>query len=137
MAVDQGGRQRGVPGLHDHRGRAQQQDPQQAEQPRHVTGREEPEMPGARAVQGVDRGRRLGQQGPVRVLHALGLGRGARGVHEHRPVAGVRAGLAVGAARLTEQVGVADRPVAGRVVADDDGERQPRQRGQPGETASA
>ena len=132
VAVDQGGRQGGVPRLHDHRGRAKQQDPQQAEQPRHVTGREKPEMPGARAVQRVDPGRRLGHQGPVRVLHALGIGRGARGVHEHRPVVRVRAGPPVAAARLTEQVAVADRPVTGRVVFHDDGQLQPRQRRQPG-----
>ena len=47
VPVDQLGRQRGIPGLHDHRGRAEQQDPQQAEQPGHVTGREEPQVPGA------------------------------------------------------------------------------------------
>ena len=130
VPVDEAGRQRGVPRLHDHRGRAEQQDPQQAEQSGHVTGREEPQVPGARAVEGVHPGGRLGQQGPMRMLHALRVGRGARGVHEHRAVVRVGAGLAVGASRLTQQSGVADRAVAGCVIAHDDSKLE---RGQPGQ----
>jgi hypothetical protein len=42
VPVDQRGGEGGIPCLHDHRGRAEQQDPQQAEQPGHVARREEP-----------------------------------------------------------------------------------------------
>ena len=139
VTVDQGSGERGVPSIHDDRGRAKQQDPQQAEPPP-CDRAGEPEMPGTRAVQRVHPGRGLGQQSPVRVLHSLRIGCGSRRVHEHRPVIGVWAGPAVAAARLTEQLRVPDRPVpaaprlaAGPVIPDDDGELQPGQRRQPGQ----
>ena len=116
VPVDERGGQGGIPRLHDHGGRAKQQDAQQAEQPGHVPGREQPQVPGAGAVERVHRGGCLGQQGPVRMLHALGLGRGARGVHEHRALAGVGVRLTVRTARRGEQPGIANRAVPGGTV---------------------